>query len=115
MNDLALQWLTERASQPGTLASALRLPDGNFVSHSVDPACPATTIESILANFDNLAAAVAESIAPQWSTWAFEQGQIRLLERPDGWRLALIVRNDSPAVPALDSLSQEFLTLSLGT
>jgi hypothetical protein len=114
MNDPALQWLTERASQPGTLACALRRPDGNFISHSVEPACPATTIESILANFDNLAAAVAEPIAPLWSTWAFEQGQLRLLERPDGWRLALVVRNDSPSVPALDSLSQEFLTTSFG-
>ena len=110
MND-PLQWLTERASQPGTLAGALRLPDGNIISHSVDQACPATTIESILASFDNLAAAIAEPAAPQWSTWAFEQGQIRLVERPDGWRLALVVRNETAAAPALDSLSQEFLTL----
>ncbi len=114
MSDPALQWLTERAAQPGTLACALRLPDGNFLSHSADPACPTTAIESILANFDNLAAAVAEPTAPQWSTWAFEQGQIRLLERPDGWRLAVVVRNDTPAVPALDSLSQEFLAATFG-
>jgi hypothetical protein len=114
MSEPVLQWLTERASQPGTLACALRRPDGNFFSHSVDPACPATTIESILANFDNLAAAVAEPTAPHWSTWAFEQGQLRLLERLDGWRLALVIRNNSPAVPALDSLSREFLSAPFG-
>jgi hypothetical protein len=111
MNDTALQWLTERGSVPGTLACAARRPDGNFITHTADPTCPATTIESILANFDALAAAGAtESTAPQWSTWSFEQGQIVLAERPDGWRLAVVVRNESEAAGALDSLSQEFLT-----
>lgn len=113
MND-PLQWLTERASQPGTLAGALRRPDGSVVSHSADPVCPATTVENVLANFEKLAA-TTESTALQWSTWAFEQGQIRLVERPDGWRLALVVRSESAAVPALDMLSQEFLTASFGS
>ena len=105
-----LQWLTERASLPGTLATALRRPDGNFVSHSLDPACPGTTIETILTNFDALAeTAATESTAPQWSTWAFEQGQIRLMERADGWRMAIAVRNESEAAAGLDALAKEFL------
>jgi hypothetical protein len=111
MSDSVLPWLTERASLPGTLACAARRPDGNVITHTADPTCPATTIESILANFDALAAAGAiESAAPQWSTWSFELGQIRLTERPDGWRLAVVVRNESEAAAALDSLSREFLT-----
>jgi len=109
------QWLAERASQPGTLACALRHPNGTVISHSVDPSCPAATIENILNRFDALAAATAEATAPQWSTWAFEQGQIRLIERPDGWRLALAVRSDSPVLLSLDSLSREFLSVSFGS
>jgi hypothetical protein len=111
MSDSVLPWLTERASPPGTLACAARRPDGNSIVHSSDPACPAPIIESILANFDALTAASAtESTAPQWSTWSFELGQIRLAERPDGWRLAVVVRNESEAAGALDALSQEFFT-----
>lgn len=110
MNDTVLQWLKERASQPGTLACAVRLPDGQCVSHSADAAFPETTIEGVLANFDALAALSVETAAPQWNTWVFEQGQIRLVERSDGCRLALAVRNESEAASALDSLSREFLT-----
>ena len=114
MNDSVLQWLTDRASPPGTLACALRRPDGNFVCHSVEETCPATIIEKILDHFDNLAAAVfTESSVPRWSTWAFEQGQIRFVERPDGWRLALVVRTGSEATSALDPLSLEFFSLQL--
>jgi len=114
MNDSALQWLTDRASPPGTLACGLRRPDGNFVCHSVEETCPAATIEGILAHFDNLAAAIfTEQPVPDWSTWSFEKGQIRFVERPDGWRLALIVRIEYDAALALDTLSLEFLTLPL--
>jgi len=114
MNDSALPWLTDRASPPGTLACGLRRPDGNFVCHSVEETCPAATIEEILAHFDLLAAAVfTEQPVPDWSTWSFEKGQIRFVERPDGWRLALVVRSESDAALALDVLSLEFLSLPL--
>lgn len=114
MNDSALQWLTDRAALPGTLACGLRRPDGQLICHSVNEACPAEIVEKILGHFDNLAAAaLTESSTPNWSTWAFEQGQIRLVERPDGWRLAVIARVELNAGPALDQLSQEFLTMSL--
>lgn len=114
MNDSALQWLTDHASLPGTLACGLRRPDGQFICHSINEACPAERIEEIFGNFDALAAAAsAESSSPNWSTWAFQHGQVRLVERPDGWRLAIVVRNESTAAPALDSLSREFLTASL--
>lgn len=110
----SLQWLKERAAQPGTLAGALRGPDGIIVSHSLDQACPTTAIETILVSFDRLAVA-SESARSQWSTWTFEQGHIRLVQRPDGWRLALVVRSESTAVLALDSLSQEFLAAAFGS
>lgn len=112
MSDFALQWLTERASPPGTLACGLRRPDGNFVCHSVEETFPAVTVENILGHFDSVAGAVfTEAPAPCWSTWAFEQGQVRFVDRADGWRLALVVRNGSDAVPTLDLLSLEFLSL----
>jgi len=114
MSDSALQWLTERASQPGTLACGLRRPDGNFVCHSVEETLPAATIENILGHFDSIAGAVfTEASAPCWSTWAFEQGQVRFVDRADGWRLALVIRNGADAALTLDPLSVEFLSLQL--
>jgi hypothetical protein len=114
MNELALQWLTDRASLPGTLACGLRRPDGNFVCHSVEETLPAATIEIILGHFDSIAGAVfAEPLLPFWSTWSFEQGQVRFVDRADGWRLALVIQHGSDAAPALDSLSVEFLSLQL--
>ena len=114
MNDSAQQWLTERSAPAGTLAGGLRGPDGNCACHSAEEAWPAGAIEKMLGDFDTLAAAVfTDAPAPQWSTWAFEKGHIRFVERPDGWRLALVVRAGSDAASALDSLSQEFLLLAL--
>jgi len=48
------------------------------------------------------------------STWAFAQGQIRFVERPDGWLLGLLIRTDSEAHLRLDPLSTEFLSVELG-
>src|SRR6185437_17098119 len=102
MNDSVLQWLTTRAA-PATLAWGVRQPDGNCVCHSAEETFPAATIEKILGHFYSLAAVVSGELPlPQWNTWAFEQGQIRYVERPDGWRLALIVRAQAEAAPALD-------------
>ena len=114
MNESALQWLTDRASPPGTLGCGLRGPDGNFLGRSFEENCPVEMVEQILGHYDNLSATVfTESPSPRWSTWRFEQGQIRFVERPDGWRVALIVRVESDAALALDALSTEFLSLSL--
>jgi hypothetical protein len=111
MNDSALQWLKNRVSAQGTLACGFRRPDGNCICHSLEETCPVAMVEKILGQFDSLGAAVSGELpVPRWSTWAFEQGQIRFVERPDGWRLAVIVRIDSAAASALDSLSQEFLS-----
>ena len=55
MSESAMQWLTERASLPGTLACGLRRPDGVFVCHSIEEACPAVTMEKILGHFGSIA------------------------------------------------------------
>ena len=114
MNDSAHQWLAERAAPPGTLACGLRGPDGNCACLSAEETYTAEAMEKILGHFENLAAAVfTEAPAPYWSTWAFEKGHIRFVERLDGWRFALVVRAGSDAASALDGLSQEFLSLPL--
>jgi hypothetical protein len=114
MNDSALQWLTTRAAIPGALACGLRQPDGQCICHSLDETCAAATVENILAGFDGLARnEFADSPATYWSTWNFEQGLVRFVERPDGWRLVLIVRAEPEAAPALDALSHEFFSLLL--
>jgi hypothetical protein len=111
----ALQWLTVRASPPGMLACGMRGPDGKFACHSVEEDCPAGKMEKILGHFDGLRATLyADPLAPRWSTWTFERGQIRFVVRPDGWLLGLMVRSESDAQPKLDPLSNEFLSLQLG-
>jgi hypothetical protein len=115
MKDPAQQWLTDRASPPGMLGCGLRRPDGKFICRSVEEKCPVGTMQRILSQFAGLRAAVfTDKLSPRWSTWAFEHGQIRFVERPDGWLLGLVVRTESDALPGLDSLSLEFLSLELG-
>jgi hypothetical protein len=115
MKDPAQQWLVDRASPPGMLGCGLRRPDGKFVCRSVEEICPPAKLEKLLEQFATLRAVVfAGRFSPRWSTWAFEQGQIRFVPRSDGWLLALVVRTESDALPSLDPLSQEFLALDLG-
>jgi hypothetical protein len=114
MKNSPQEWLATRASPPGMLACGLRGPDGNFTCHSVENTCPATTLEKILGQFeDQRATLFSDQFAPRWTTWTFEQGLIRLVARPDGWLLGLIVRANSEAQPKLDPLSTEFLALEL--
>jgi len=114
MSDFNQQWLARRASPSGMLACGLRGPDGKSFSHSLEGSCPAGKMDQILAQFEHVRSALfSDQLAPRWHTWAFEQGQIRYVQRPDGWLLGLVARSDSDAVRRLDALSQEFLTLEL--
>jgi hypothetical protein len=113
MKNSVQQWLTSRAVPPGMLACGVRGPDGIFVCHSVEESCPAGTLEKILRQFEQLRALFSDDLAPSWSTWAFERGQIRFVERPDGWLLGLLIRTDTEAQRRLDPLSTEFLSLEL--
>ena len=116
MKNSPQQWLTSRAVPPGMLACGMRGPDGIFVCHSVEASCPAGTLEKILRQFDTARATLfSDDLAPSWSTWAFERGQIRFVERPDGWLLGLLIRTDTEAQRRLDPLSTEFLSLELAS
>jgi hypothetical protein len=109
------QWLANRASPPGVLACGLRRPDGELICHSREDTCQTEKMELILRQFESLRETlVSVQMLPRWWTWAFEQGQIRFVARSDGWLLGLVVRFDSEAMPQLDSLSNEFLSLELG-
>jgi len=83
MTNSPQQWLTSRAAPPGMLACGVRGPDGTLVCHNVEESCPAGTLEKILRQFDTARATLfSDDLAPSWSTWAFERGQIRFVERP---------------------------------
>jgi hypothetical protein len=114
MSAAAQKWLAGRAAFPGMLACGMRVPSGEFVCHSLDDTFPAVKLERILGQ---LAAfrleALDDKLAPRWSTWTFDQAQIRFVERADGWHLALVIRAGSEALPAMDPLSREFLSLDL--
>lgn len=114
MKNPAETWLTGRASLPGTLACGLKEPGGGFLCHSVEEICPETKLREILGQFDNLHSAFfLNQLAPLWSTWVFEHGVIRFVQRTDGWLLALVVRQDSDAYLKLDTLAMEFIPLDL--
>lgn len=109
------QWLTERASPPGMLACGVRRPDGKLICRSIEDVCPSETMERILGQFESIRASLfTDQFSPRWCNWAFDQGQIRFVERPDGWLLGLVIRNESDALPCLDPLSFEFIALDLG-
>jgi hypothetical protein len=114
MSKASQEWLANRASPPGMLACGMRGPDGKCVSHSLEEICPKGTLERILGQFDELRAALfSDQLSPAWTTWAFDQGHIRFVARPDGWLLGLCIRPDSEAQLRLDPLSREFLALDL--
>lgn len=115
MKNTVQQWLADRLSPPGMLACGLRRPDGKFACRSVEETCPAVNMEKILAQFEiQRASLFADQLAPRWCNWVFEQGQIRFVERPDGWLLGLVARNDSDAISSLDPLTSEFLARQFG-
>jgi len=114
MSAAAQKWLADRARVSGMLGCGVRLPDGKLVCRSIEETCPAAKLEKMLEQFAAARGSVFNAgLSPRWSTWTFDQAQIRFVERPDGWLLALVIRAHSEALPALDPLSQEFLALDL--
>jgi len=111
MKTSAQLWLTSRAAPPGMLACGIRRPDGKCVCHSLEEICPLGRMEKMLGQFEALRGAFSDHVAPRWTTWCFEHGQIRFVQRADGWLLGLVIRAESDAYPKLDPLSQEFLSL----
>ncbi len=114
MNDFLQQWLAARVNAPGTLGAGIRLPDGLCVYQNTDEQFPAEKIGNLLHQLGQAQPQFSETnLAPQWSTWIFEQGKVRCVERPDGWLLAIAVRADTDAAQNLDLLSAEFLALQV--
>jgi hypothetical protein len=114
MREFNQEWLVRRAAAPGTLACGLRGPDGVARCHSLEEICSVNRMEKILAQFEGIRSAVfSDALAPRWSTWTFERGLIRLVQRPDQWLLGLVVQFDSEAAFKLDGVCQEFLVLDL--
>lgn len=114
MSGFNQQWLVRRASPAGTLACGLRDPGGKSICHCPDEICPPERMERILNQLEAMQVTLfPDGAGPRWTTWGFEQGQIRLVKRPDQWLLALVVRAESDAALKLDSLSEEFLSLQI--
>jgi len=114
MNDLLNQWLAARATAPGMLACGVRLPDRACLCHSFSETCPRENLEKILHQLAYTQSSLAnDGFAPRWSTWTFERGLVRLVLRPDGVLLGLVVQSGAEAAPNPDPLSEEFLALNL--
>ena len=115
MNGSLQQWFENCGSPPGLVACGLRQPAGKLICRGIEAGCPAEMMEKTLAQFEHLrAAGFLGDLAPRWSTWSFDQGRVRFIERPDGWLLGLVARHGSAAAHGLDLLSQEFLSFSPG-
>jgi hypothetical protein len=112
MNEALQKWIAARVTTPGTLGAGIYLPDGSSVCQSADEQFPSEKIEKILQQLARLQLQLSgDSLAPRWSTWAFEQGKLRCVVRADGLLFGLAVRNDTDAAQNLNQLSNEFLAL----
>lgn len=109
------QWFAGCAGAPGVLGGGLRLPDGVCLAESFNDKWSREKLEETL---PQLAAALTMlsnyGFAPQWLTWTFKQGQIRLVAHSGGSLLALAVEPNTPAAHNLDQFTQEFLALDFG-
>jgi hypothetical protein len=114
MNNSIEQWFASCAVLPGILGCGVRQPDGVCVSQRFHDSCSRERLDQALQSIgDSLSAYSTHGLAPRWLTWTFEQGQLRLVLRPDGRLLALVLQPNSPAAENLDLLTGEFLALNL--
>jgi len=103
-------WFSEVPATPGLLTCGVRRPNGKCAGYGDDRIYPAEKIEKLLQQFADLNAPLdAAELAPRWSTWAFEYGLLRFVQRPDKWLLMLLVSPETEAAHKLDQLSEEFL------
>ena len=114
MKDPVKEWLPQRVTAAGVLASGLRRPNGKIAVQCADANCPPAMMENLLRQLDGARTLFAnERPAPKWVTFGFEQGQIRFAMRADGWQFAVVVRPETDAAQSLDALCEEFLGLPL--
>jgi hypothetical protein len=114
VKDPVKEWLPQRVTQMGVIASGLRRPNGKISVQCADAICPPAAMENLLRQLDGARVLLAnERPAPRWVTFGFEHGHIRHVVRGDGWQFALVVRPETDAAQNLDVLSEEFLGLPL--
>lgn len=115
MNEALKQWLAARAEVQGLLGCGVRAPGNLCVCYGHDQNCPPEKMEKMLVQIaDAQPWLFQDGTLPRWTTWTFDHGQIRFVNRPDGLLLGLAVRVDTDAAQNLDQLSGEFLALTAG-
>jgi len=114
MNPALDQWLASCARSPGTLGCGVKLPNHSCVSRSFHDDFPPTHLDETLRCLAELSPVLSgHGLFPRWFTWAFELGQMRVVVRPDGALLALILQPNSPAAGNLETITDEFRALKL--
>ncbi|HEY3761476.1 MAG TPA: hypothetical protein VGN23_06985 [Verrucomicrobiae bacterium] len=111
MNEFFQQWLDARSSVPGMIACAVTGNDHD-ACRSQDASFPAEQMREVVRALRTGAPLPgAHPSEVRWHTWAFANGKIRSVTRPDGWIFTTAVRANSEAAQILDPLSEEFLAL----
>ncbi len=114
MKDPVKEWLPQRVTAAGVLASGLRRPNGKLAAQCADANCPPAAMENLLRQLNDARTLFAtEKSSPKWVTFNYEHGQIRFVTRPDGWHFAMVVRPETDGAQQLDALSMEFLSLPI--
>lgn len=114
MNPTLEQWLASCARASGMIGCGVRLSDQTCASHSFNEDLPQTHLVETLRCLGELSPVLAEQgLFPRQCNWTFETGQMRVVSRPDGALLALLIKRRSPAAETLDALAEEFLALKL--
>lgn len=104
------KWFAALPAIPGMLACGVRQPNGKCLGYGDDKIYPAEKIEKLLKQCAELHAPLATTeLAPLWTTWAFEHGQIRFVSRADKWLLLMLVSSETEAAHSLDRLAGGFL------
>jgi hypothetical protein len=114
MNSELDQWLASCTRAPDALGCGVRLTDQTSVSRSFNDAFPQTHLVEALRCLNEFSPVISgHGFFPRWLTWTFEQGQMRVVVRPDGALLALAVSPGKAAAEMLDVLTEEFSALKL--
>jgi hypothetical protein len=94
------------------LVCGVRRPDGHCLCQGNVRNFPTEQLEKVLHLFAGSGLQYPEGTGLNiWSKWAFDEGQICFVRRPDGTLLALVVRPETDAAQNIPGLAGEFLSL----
>jgi hypothetical protein len=114
MNDTLQKWLVSDAIAPGMLGCGALLPDRTCLSYSFNETCTREQLDSMLHQLaETMALLASNGLASRRLTWAFEQGRVLLVARPDGLLLGLATQSNTEAAQNVDRLAADFLKLDL--